>query len=319
MPTTGQTPRVIGLDAGDGVLLALREAHLSARIAAACRRNAERLAPTMPWARDAAGLTDGAVAAYDRQTLHRLAAGTGLDLVIVRDDDVLGAVNGSIDGQGIAELGWWVDEAVEGTGLAFRGASTMAEHLVGRRDVTRLAARTRPDDRRSTALADRLDLVDHGVVSGVRAHSLPASTWRERHPAAGVELALAVDEELELVLTEPRFVPAMHTMTVANHDRLRPWEAWAENVPDPQQTSRGGRTGCRRSPAARPTLWRRGCEALGACAAGLARSHDRARIRASPRSATGWTRLPSDGVSDTAASTPSSGCSCMSEACDMSA
>ena len=228
---------MIGLDAGDGVLLALREAHLSERIAAACRRNAGRLAPTMPWARDAAGLTDGAVAAYDRQTLHRLADGTGLDLAIVRDDDVLGAVNGTIDGQGTAELGWWVDEAVEGTGLAFRAASTMAEHLVGRRDVTRLAARTLPDDRRSTALADRLDMVDHGVVWGVRAHSLPASTWRERHPAAGVELALAVDEELELVLTEPRFVPAMHTMTVANHNRLRPWEAWAENVPDPQQTS----------------------------------------------------------------------------------
>jgi ribosomal-protein-serine acetyltransferase len=235
--SAGQTGVVIGLDAGDGVLLALREAQLSERIAAGCRRNADRLAPAMPWAREASGLTDEAVAAYDRQTLHRLADGTALDLAIVRDDKVLGAVNTVIDEEGTAELGWWVDADVEGTGLAVRAASTLAEHLVGRRGVARLAARTPPGDRRSKALAHRLGLVDHGVVSGVRAHALPASVWREQHPATGVELALAVDDELEVVLTEPRFVPAMHTMTVANHDRLRRWESWAQDQPDPQQTA----------------------------------------------------------------------------------
>jgi ribosomal-protein-serine acetyltransferase len=228
---------VIGLDAGDGVLLALREAHLSERIAEACRRNADRLAPTMPWARDASGLTHEAVAAYDRRTLHRLADGTGLELAIVRDAQVLGVVNGTVDEQGTAELGWWVDATVEGTGLAFRAVSTLAEHLVGRRGVTRLAARTRPDDRRGNSLAHRLGLLDQGVVSGVRVHDLPARAWRHEHPHDGLELALAVDDELELVLTEPRFVPAMHAMTVANLDRLRPWETWAQERPDPGSTA----------------------------------------------------------------------------------
>lgn len=228
---------MIGLDAGDGVLLALREGHLSERIATACRRNADRLAPTMPWARDAAGLRNDALAAYDRQTLHRLAEGTALDLAIVRDEQVLGAVNCVIDEQGSAELGWWVEAQTEGTGVAFRAASTVAEHLVSRRGIVRLAARTLPDDRRSAALAHRLGLIDHGVVSGVRAHALSASAWREQHPATGVELALAVDDEIELVLTEPRLVPAMHTMTVANLDRLRRWEAWAHERPSPQQTA----------------------------------------------------------------------------------
>ena len=228
---------MIGLDAGAGVLLAVREQHLSQRMAEACRRNAFRLAPTMPEARDASTRNDDALAAYDRQTLYRLADGTGLDLAIVLDEQVLGGVNGTVDEQGTAELGWWVDAEVEGTGLAFRAVSTLAEHLVGRRGVTRLAARTLPDDRRSNALAHRLGLVDQGLVSGVRVHALPASAWREQHPATGVELALPVDDELELVLTEPRFVPAMHTMTVANHHRLRRWEAWAREQPDPEQTA----------------------------------------------------------------------------------
>lgn len=228
---------MIGLDAGDGVLLALREAHLQERIAEACRRNADRLAPTMPWARDASGLTDEAVAAYDRQTLHRLADGRALDLAILREGRVLGAVNCVIDEQGTAELGWWVDAAMEGTGLAFRAVSTLAEHLVGRRGVTRLGARTQRGDRRSAALAQRLGLIDRGAASGVHAHTLPAPAWRERHPATGVELALPVDDAIEMVLTEARFVPAMHTMTVANHDRLRRWEVWAQKQPDPQQTA----------------------------------------------------------------------------------
>ncbi len=228
---------MIGLHAGDGVLLALREAHLSERVADACRRNADRLAPTMPWARDASGLTDEAVAAYDRQTLHRLAEGNSLDLVIVREGAVLGAISSVIDKQGTAELGWWVGADYEGAGVAYRAACTLADHLVGRRGVTRLAARTRPGDRRSAALAHRLGMVHHGVVSGMRAHALPASAWREQHPVTGVELALAVDHELELVLTEPRFIAAMHTMTVANHDRLRRWEAWAQEQPEPQQTA----------------------------------------------------------------------------------
>jgi hypothetical protein len=216
----------------------------------------------MPWARDASGLTHEAVAAYDRRTLHRLADGTGPR---ARDRArCTGARRRQRHRrrQGTAELGWWVDATVEGTGLAFRAVSTLAEHLVGRRGVTRLAARTRPDDRRGNSLAHRLGLLDQGVVSGVRVHDLPARAWRHEHPHAGLELALAVDDELELVLTEPRFVPAMHAMTVANLDRLRPWETWAQELARPGSTLPGGAIACRRSLAVTPTPWHHGHEAL---------------------------------------------------------
>lgn len=226
---------VIGLDAGDGLLLALREAHLSAQIAQACRRNADRLAPTMPWARQE--ISDHDIAAYDVSTLHRLADGSALDLAIARGGQVLGVVNAVVDAAGTAELGWWVDRDVEGTGVAHRAATTLAEHLIGRRDVGRLAARTLPADTRSNALAARLGMDDLGVVDGVHLHSTSADAWRQRHPPTGVELALAVDDELELVLTEPRFVPALHALTVANLDRLRRWEPWAQYESSQQETA----------------------------------------------------------------------------------
>ena len=218
---------MIGLDAGEDVLLAVREAHLSGHIAAAYRRNVDRLPR----------LTDEALAAYDRGTLHRLADGSGLDLAVVRDGEVLGAVNAEIAADGTAELGWWVDAEVEGTGLALRAVTTLAEHLVGSRGVSRLAARTLREDTRSNALAQRVGLHPVGVVSGLRAHAMSARDWRKAHPVTGVELAMAVNAELEMVLPEPRVVPAMHEVTEANLHRLRRWEPWAQPEPDPAQTA----------------------------------------------------------------------------------
>lgn len=226
---------VIGLDAGGGLLLALREAHLSSAVAQACRRNADRLAPTMPWARHE--ISDHDIAAYDVSTLHRLADGSALDLAILRGEQVLGVVNALIDAAGTAELGWWVDRDVEGTGVAHQAVATLAEHLIGRRGVGRLAARTLPADTRSNALAARLGMDDLGVVDGVCLHSTSADAWRQRHPPTGVELALAVDDELELVLTEPRLVPALHAMTAADLDRLRRWEPWAQSEQSPPETA----------------------------------------------------------------------------------
>lgn len=226
---------VIGLDAGDGLVLALREAHVSAAVARACRRNAERLAPTMPWARHE--ISDHDIAEYDVSTLHRLAEGTALDLAIVRGGQVLGVVNAVIDAARTAELGWWVDRDVEGTGVAHQAAATFTEHLVDRRGVERLAARTLPAHTRSNALAARLGMDDLGVVDGVRLHSTSADAWRQRHAPTGVELALAVDDDLELVLPEPRFVPALRSLTVAELDRLRRWEPWAQSEQSPRQTA----------------------------------------------------------------------------------
>lgn len=226
---------MIGLDAGDDLLLAVREPHLTARVTQACQRNAARLAPTMPWARGQITVHD--VAAYEATALGRLAEGTGLDLAITRTGDVLGVVDAVVDAVGTAELGWWVDSAVEGTGTAHRAVSTLAEHLVGRRGVARLAARTLRNDRRSNALATRLGMAEVGVVDGVRVYALSAQAWRDGHPETGVELAVAVDDELEMVLAEPRFVPALHAMTVANTDRLRQWEPWAKTRPAAQQSA----------------------------------------------------------------------------------
>jgi ribosomal-protein-serine acetyltransferase len=246
---------MIGLDAGGGVLLAVREAHISWRIAQAYRRNAGRLEQMLPWSSNpgrladatgatasrasdpSAAMTDEALAAYDLSTLRRLADGSGLDLAVVRDGEVLGVVSAEIADDGTAELGWWVDADAEGSGLAFRAVTTLAEHLIGSRGVSRLAARVLADDARSNALARRLGLRPVGVVSGVRAYAMSARGWRATHAAEGVELALAVDDELEMVLPEPRVVPALHDLTVANLDRLRCWEAWAQPEPDSHQTA----------------------------------------------------------------------------------
>ena len=226
---------MIGLDAGGGLFLALREPQLTHRLTQVCRHNAARLAPTMPWAR---GETSAdAIAAYGVTTLRRLADGSGLDLAIVRSGEVLGVVNAVVGADGTAEFCWWVDRDVEGTGVARRAVETLAEHLVVRRGVRQVTARTLPGDGRSGRLATRLGMTAIDDIGGARVYALSAERWRDANPRTAVELALPVDDELEMVLAEPRFVPALHAMTVANLDRLRQWEPWAQTRPTAQQSA----------------------------------------------------------------------------------
>jgi ribosomal-protein-alanine N-acetyltransferase len=125
-------------------------------------RNLPRLARWEEWARrpvtvdDLAGYIDWVAAERD--------AGRRLPFVIARDGELVGSLGIRLDPPG-AELGYWVDGAVEGAGVAFE-ALGLALALLRDRGLRDVEAHTDPLNARSIRLLERAGFARREPVGG---------------------------------------------------------------------------------------------------------------------------------------------------------
>ena len=125
-------------------------------------RNLTRLALWEPWANDVHTLeTTRTYLAWQAQAFR---SKTALPFVIVQDGEQVGSCTARLDlPNGSAEVGYWIDTAAEGTGVARESVGALVDHVFSRGDVHRVQARTAVHNDRSRALLDRLGFVVEGV------------------------------------------------------------------------------------------------------------------------------------------------------------
>ncbi len=152
-------------DLGGGAALALRDLGSVAEVQRVTTANLHRLRKWEDWANGEQ--TEEAVRAYTRVQLAAFAEGRSLPLSIVLNGAVVGSIGARIDLQrDTAELGYWIDEAVEGRGLVTRAVEAVVAHLAGERGVRRFEIRTAVHNTRSRAVAERAGFVLEGILRG---------------------------------------------------------------------------------------------------------------------------------------------------------
>lgn len=120
----------------------------------AVARNLDRLARWEPWAQ--APPTLDSIREYQSWAAERAALGEVIEFAIRLDGALVGATGARLGtGDERTEIGYWIDGALEGRGLAHRAASELIERLaaLGR---TRLRAQVGAENARSIRLLERL-------------------------------------------------------------------------------------------------------------------------------------------------------------------
>jgi ribosomal-protein-serine acetyltransferase len=151
------------LEVRPGLVLELMDPRMAEEYVEVVQRNLPRLARWEPWA--GTPQTRSAVSVFLAWQAQGHVSGTTVPLVIRDAGVIVGTCSARIDAtEGTAEVGYWVDEAVEGTGIARASVGALVAHLSGRGDLGRLQARTAVDNARSRALLERLGFTFEGVL-----------------------------------------------------------------------------------------------------------------------------------------------------------
>lgn len=154
---------VFPLEVRAGLALELAAASEAEAWLALVQRNRERLALWEPWAGTTQTLAG--IRLYLAWQAQGFTSRTAVGLMIRLDGALVGSCSARIDpAEGTAEIGYWVDEAVEGTGVAGESVSALIAYLLERGDIGRIQARTSVDNTRSRALLERLGLEFEGVL-----------------------------------------------------------------------------------------------------------------------------------------------------------
>jgi len=149
-------------DLGDGLSLALRTPAMARAVRAVAAANIDRLRLWEPWAHDFD--PDGRDDEWDRDQLRKFLDGTAIPTVVLRDGTPIGSVSMQIDRyRGVADLGYWIDSAAEGRGIARRACQTLIDDVLAD-GVARVEIRTAAHNVRSIRLAERLDFTREGTL-----------------------------------------------------------------------------------------------------------------------------------------------------------
>ena len=119
--------------------------------------------PEMPWAHRHTSAVFGAQLRHQRREAR---AGRVLPFAVV----VAGALRGAVTVAGItrgafdsAHVGYWVDEAVAGRGVASTALALVLDHCFGPVGLHRVEANVRPENAPSLALVRRLGFVEEAL------------------------------------------------------------------------------------------------------------------------------------------------------------
>ena len=159
---TGTAAGVSRVEVRPGLVLEPQHPGLAPGYFALVERNLARLARWEPWALERQSLAG--IRAFLAWQAQAAVSRTQLPFVIVADGEQVGSCSARLDAaDGAAEIGYWVDAAVEGTGLAAESIGALVDHVFARGDVSRVQARTAVHNARSRALLERLGFALEGV------------------------------------------------------------------------------------------------------------------------------------------------------------
>jgi len=113
------------VNAGGELELQPHDPSLAAEYLPVVERNLERLARWEPWAQTPPTLES--IDAYQTWVAQRAARGEALEYLIRLDGAIVGATGARLGAR--PEIGYWVDAAVEGTGLASRAVRELLRRL----------------------------------------------------------------------------------------------------------------------------------------------------------------------------------------------
>lgn len=136
-------------------------------------RNLDRLRRWEAWAAEE---SRDAMAAWYESRIQAFGRHESLPGLVRRrgsDTDLFGSISATVTEAGTASVGYWVDDAAEGTGVATRAMTALIDEMTGSWGIRRLWLSTAVDNHRSRRLAEKLGFSveaicpEYQVVGGV--------------------------------------------------------------------------------------------------------------------------------------------------------
>jgi ribosomal-protein-serine acetyltransferase len=154
----------------DEIALVLAEERHAPAMTDLIVRNQRRLARWEPWAEQPATLDS--TRAYIRAALEDFLRGRQISTIIstAADKRFIGRCGMRINPYaGSGDIGYWIDGAYEGRGIASRAAGALVTNVFGELGLKKVELRTSVQNKRSRAVAERLGFYFEGVLpAGLR-------------------------------------------------------------------------------------------------------------------------------------------------------
>lgn len=127
-------------------------------------RNRGHLRRWLPWL-DATRTVDDTLG-FIRTTEAQHAAGRGAQFAIVAGGKTVGVAGfHALDlANRCGEVGYWLAAAAQGRGIMTRAVRTLIDHGFRAHGLNRIAIHAEPDNRASCAVAERLGLIEEGIL-----------------------------------------------------------------------------------------------------------------------------------------------------------
>lgn len=156
-----------GIALGDGLRLGLLERHHAEGLFALTDRNRDHLRPWLPWVDRVHTVADSL--AFIEKGLERFARGTGYELGIWEQEELVGAVGvrrirSPEDPMADTAIGYWLDAGHQGRGIMTRAVAAVLNDLFQNRKLHRVEIRVDPENRRSRAIPERLGFRIEGIL-----------------------------------------------------------------------------------------------------------------------------------------------------------
>lgn len=154
----------------DSAELVLLPVTAAADVCALVQRNRDRLAPWMSWV--AGSFTAERGRSWLQACIDEFVAGRRIGTYLRVDGELAGWAALDVRGH-IGEVGYWLDAAYEGCGLASRAVTALLHVGFGQRELERVELRTAPGNVRSQAVANRLGFEYEGTLRHAAARPRP--------------------------------------------------------------------------------------------------------------------------------------------------
>ena len=151
-------------EVGDGIEVCALEESDAAELFAAVERNRERLGRWLFWVHETHSTGD--IRTFIRQTMIQYAARHGLHCGIRVNGALVGGIGCRVveSRNHSASIGYWLDAAFEGRGIATRCSRAMLDYAFGEMRMHRVEIRCATHNERSCAIPARLGFTREGVL-----------------------------------------------------------------------------------------------------------------------------------------------------------
>ena len=139
--------------------------------------NRDHLAPWMPWVESTPNTVDVRLE-FIRSTRRQIAENDGLQAAIVEGGEIVGVIGfHSVDWRNLAtSLGYWLAADRQGRGIMTEAVAALTTYAFEVWGLARVEIRVATENRRSTAIPERLGFAREGVLRQAERHG---DTYRD--------------------------------------------------------------------------------------------------------------------------------------------